>query len=283
MSVRQITIASILIIILAPVGFFFYWHYTHRYIPPPPRPVVDVIVKPGWNLRQIAEDWKAKGLIKSEQEFFYNFGMPPSVGAHGVAPAADWQFLATNTLRELLVGKPGGVSYEGYLLPETHTVYVDGGLEEIAYKFFHQLDKSITPEMRTEITRQGKSFFEILTMASIVEKEAAGADMAMVADIFWRRYERNWALQSCATVNYITGKNTPAVSAVDRAIDSPYNTYKYLGLTPGPISNPSLKAIAATIYPTKNDYWYFMSDAEGNTHFAKTLDEHNVNVAKYLR
>ena len=283
MSIRNITVISIITILVLPTSFIFYWKYTHRYIPSPPRPVVDVIVKPGWNLRQIAEDWKVKGLIKSEQEFFYYLGTPPSTSAPGIAPVVDWQFLVTSTLKELLVGKPGGVSYEGYLLPETHTVYVDGGLEAIAYKFFHQLDKSITPEMRAEIIRQGKSFFEILTMASIVEKEASGADMAMVADIFWRRYERNWALQSCATVNYITGKSTPAVSAVDRAIDSPYNTYKYPGLPPGPISNPSLKAIIATIYPTKNDNWYFMSDTDGKTHFAKTLDEHNVNVAKYLR
>ena len=221
MSIRNITVISIITVLVLPTSFIFYWKYTHRYIPPPPRPVVDVIVKPGWNLRQIAEDWKVKGLIKSEQEFFYYLGTPPSTSAPGIAPVVDWQFLVTSTLKELLVGKLGGVSYEGYLLPETHTVYVDGGLEAIAYKFFHQLDKSITPAMRAEITKQGKSFFEILTMASIVEKEAAGADMAMVADIFWRRYNLNWALQSCATVNYITGKSSPAVSADDQTVDAP--------------------------------------------------------------
>ena len=121
-------------------------------------------------------------------------------------------------------------------------------------------------------------------MASVVQKEAPSKDdMALVADIFWRRNKMNWALQSCATVNYITGKNDPAVSAADRAIDSLYNTYKYPGLPLGPIGNPSLKAIRATLYPTSNNYWYFMSDSKGEMHYAKTLEEHNINVAKYLR
>lgn len=283
MSIRNITITSILILILAPAGFFFYWRYTHRYIPPPPRPEINITIIPGWDLRQIAEDWRQKVLIKSEKEFYYFFGEPAAVGFSGRAPQVSFDWMTTGTMAYLFAGKPSGVSLEGYFLPETYRVYADAKPEEAARKIISELDQSITSEMRAEIIRQGKSFFEILTMASIVEKEAAGADMGLVADIFWRRYERNWALQSCATVNYLTGKNTPAVSAADKAIDSPYNTYKYPGLTPGPISNPSLKAILATIYPTKNDYWYFMSDSAGVTHFAKTLEEHNVNVGKYLR
>ncbi|EKD43545.1 MAG: Aminodeoxychorismate lyase, partial [uncultured bacterium] len=129
-----------------------------------------------------------------------------------------------------------------------------------------------------------KSLVEILTMASVVEKEAPTSDsMGIVADIFWRRYQKNWALQSCATVNYITGKNDPGVTDKDRAIDSLFNTYKYPGLPLGPISNPSLTAIKAVIYPIKNDYWYFMSGTDGAMHYAKTLEEHNRNVFKYLR
>ncbi len=175
------------------------------------------------------------------------------------------------------------ISYEGYFLPETYRVYADAKPEDVIKKIFNVLDDKITPEMREEIKKQNKSFFEILTMASVVEREASGNDMALVADIFWRRNKMNWALQSCATVNYITGKNNPAINSVDRQIDSFYNTYKYPGLPLGPIGNPSLAAIKATIYPDKNDYWYFMSDTKGGMHYAKTLDEHNANVKKYLR
>ena len=93
----------------------------------------------------------------------------------------------------------------------------------------------------------------------------------------------NWALQSCASVNYITGKNDPGVLDKDRVIDSAYNTYKYPGLPLGPVGNPGLDAIKAAIYPQKNAYWYFMSGTDGVMHYAKTLDEHNINVARYLK
>jgi UPF0755 protein len=225
-----------------------------------------------------------KGLIKNEKELYLLVGEPAkNYGAIGTsAPKLNWT--ATGTLAELFVDKPGNVSYEGYFLPETYRVYVDTKPEDIIKKIFSVLNNRITSEMRTEAIRQKKTWFEIFTMASIVEREVSNEnDMKLVADIFWRRNDMRWALQSCATVNYVTGKNDPAISAVDRQLDSFYNTYKYPGLPLGPIGNPSLKAINAVLYPTENDYWYFMSDWEGNMHYAKTLGEHNRNVAKYLR
>jgi len=170
-------------------------------------------------------------------------------------------------------------------MPDTYRVYADADLkEEVLAKIFNNLEGKITAEMRSEIKNQGRSFYEILTMASMVEREAqAEEDMKMVADIFWRRLDMNWALQSCATVNYITGKNDPGVTNVDRAIDSPYNTYLHPGLPAGPIGNPGLNAIKATIYPTSNDNWYFMSGKDGEMYYGRTLDEHNTNVYKYLR
>jgi UPF0755 protein len=142
----------------------------------------------------------------------------------------------------------------------------------------------LTPDILEEMQRQGKSFYEILTLASIVEKETGKAEeRGIIADIFLRRFQNNWPLQSCATVNYITGKNSPAASSEDIKIDSPYNTYKYKGLPPGPIGNPSIASIEAVLFPTKNDYWYFMAGSDGVTHFAKTLEQQNENIAKYLR
>lgn len=267
-----------LLIVLPLAGVWYYRQTRPRYTPPLPRKEITITVIPGWNLRQIANDWTKKGLIKKPEELYAAVGEAADVGAHMVA------FTETDPQFYLFADKPKKVSYEGYFFPETYRVYADAALPEVLEKVFGELVKNITPEMEAKMKADRRSFFEILTMASIVEKEAGNeADMAKVADIFWRRYEKNWALQSCATVNYLTGKNDPGVSAADKKIDSLYNTYKYPGLPPGPISNPGLAAIRAAIFPEPNDFWYFMSGPDGVTHYARTLDEHNYNVAKYLR
>ncbi len=249
-----------------------------------PREEMNVTIIPGWNLRQIAADWKAKGIVKSEDEFYALVGKPAyNYKVHNeLAPKLD--FVSTSSFDYFFHYKSKNLSYEGYFLPDTYRVYADAKPIEIIEKIFDNLNTKITPQMRSDAMAQGKSWEEILTMASVVEKEAPTADsMGMVADIFWRRENAGWPLQSCATVNYVTGKSDPAVTAKDKDVNSLFNTYLYPGLPLGPISNPSLTAIKATIYPTKNDNWYFMSGTDGAMHYAKTLDEHNRNVRKYLR
>ncbi len=257
------------------------WYYRHthpRYVPPPPRPEISITVIPGWNLRDIANDWVQKKLIKSPDELYDFTGAPLT---NHTIPVLGF---TTTSKFYLLADKPKNVSYEGYFYPETYRVYASSTPEEVMNKVFGELVKNITPAMEEKMKADKHSFFEVLTMASVVEKEAGNAsDMAKVADIFWRRYKKGWPLQSCATVNYITGKSDPAVTGKDKSIDSPYNTYKYPGLPPGPIANPGLTAIKATIFPEANDYWFFMSGTDGVTHFAKTLEEHNRNVYRYLK
>ncbi len=91
------------------------------------------------------------------------------------------------------------------------------------------------------------------------------------------------ALQSDATVNYVTGKKTPQISAEDLELDSPYNTYKHKGLTPGPISNPGLTALQAAIQPEEHDFFYFLNNLEtGKAYYGKNQDEHLENRRKYL-
>ena len=266
-------------------GLFIYRRVSRpKHVAIPPRPEINVTIIPGWNLRQIATDWKSKGLIKSETELYDLVGKPAYnyKANRQVAPVLN--VVSTSSFEYFFADKSKYLSYEGYFLPDTYRVYADATATDVIKKVFNHLDEEITPEMRAEIERQHKSFSEILTMASVVEKEAPTSEsMGMVADIFWRRLNSGWSLQSCATINYITGKNDPAASAKDIQIDSLFNTYKYPGLPLGPISNPSLNAIKATIYPIKNDYWYFMSGKDGQMHFAKTLDEHNRNVYKFLR
>ncbi len=285
MKYKIIFLFTFFLLILVPVASVLYRNLNRqKHIPVPPRAEMNITIIPGWNLRQIAVDWADKKIIKTPEEFFDLVGKPAyNYKAQGeLAPKLF--FISTSSWEYFFKDKSNYLSYEGYFLPDTYRVYADAKPEDIIKKVFVNLDEKITLEMRTEIVKQNKSFDEILTMASVVEKEAPTADsMGVVADIFWRRFKAGWPLQSCATVNYITGKNDPGVTDKDRAIDSLFNTYKYPGLPLGPISNPSLTAIKAVIYPIKNDYWYFMSGSDGVIHYAKTLEEHNRNVYKFLR
>jgi UPF0755 protein len=121
-------------------------------------------------------------------------------------------------------------------------------------------------------------------MASIIEKEVRTLeDKKNVSDVLWRRIESGMPLQSCATVLYALEEKKSSVSTADTQVDSPYNTYKYKGLPIGPISNPGMDSIIAAIYPTKNNYWYYLSSPDGKTHFSVTLEEHNYKKNLYLR
>lgn len=271
-------IFSAVIIIL--VLFGWRWHYQRarpKIILFPLKEEITITIIPGWNLRQVAQYLVERKIASSTEDVYKYTGRP----------AYDYR-KAVFTLPagggyKIVQDKPEHVSHEGYLAPETYRVFKGASLPEVIEKLIKQREKQITERMWADIRKTDRSFYEILTMASVVEKEAPNSDMPKVADIFWRRYDKNWALQSCATVNYITDKNDPAVSDADKKIDSLYNTYKYPGLPLGPISNPSLAAIRAVIYPEKNDYWYFMTGVDGKMHYARTLDEHNANKRKYLR
>ena len=136
--------------------------------------------------------------------------------------------------------------------------------------------------MRADIKAQGKTINEIITMASIIEKEVPHAeDMKKIAGIFYQRLNIGMAMQSDATINFITGKGTTRPSAEDLQVASPYNTYKYRDLPPGPISNPGLAAIEAAIYPEKNDFLYFLTTPEGQVIYSRTYAEHLAAKYKY--
>ena len=144
-------------------------------------------------------------------------------------------------------------------------------------------DKKLTTDLREEIQKQGKTIFEIVTMASLIEKEVREKeDKEIVSGILWKRLKNNIPLQVDATISYITGKQTTKISREETQIDSPYNTYKYLGLPIGPICNPGIDSIKAAIYPKNSQHWYYLSTSEGKTIFSETLEEHNLAKAKYL-
>lgn len=195
---------------------------------------------------------------------------------------------------------PRGRGLEGFLFPDTYFVAPDNKAPDIVKKMLANFDRKLTPAMRQQIKAQNQSIYEIVTLASIIEREVgrnlkkgeklSPEDLAklqeerrIVAGIFYNRLRIGMALESDATVNYITGSKQNRASLTDIKIDSPYNTYKYRGLPPGPIANPSIDAILAAISPAKTDYLYFVTAPDGTAYFGKTLQEHNANKQKYLQ
>jgi UPF0755 protein len=179
---------------------------------------------------------------------------------------------------------PSGATLEGFLFPDTYRFKIDDKETVIIKRFLDNFDKKFTPDLREEISRQEKNIYEIVILASIIQQEAVSeAEMPLIAGVFARRLKLGMALESDATVNFVTGKKDRQPLYEDLKIQSPYNTYLHRGLPPGPICNPGLAAIRAAIYPQPTDYLYFLHPLDSATIFSKTLDEHNRNKAKYLK
>ena len=177
---------------------------------------------------------------------------------------------------------------EGYLAPNTYEVYVGSDEETIIRKLLSQTE-TVFDEFRTQAAKQGMSMDQVLTLASIIEKEAKESDFARVSAVFYNRQARGMPLQSDVTIHYITGVRRMALSSGDLAINSPYNTYKVVGLPVGPICNPSPAAIRAALYPDESmmaeGYLFFCAKypQSGELVFAKTNAEHEENVRAYKK
>jgi UPF0755 protein len=186
-------------------------------------------------------------------------------------------------IEEKLNLKLPGENLEGYLFPDTYYFPIDVSGEEVVRIMRENFEKKISP-YKKEIEKSGKTLEEIITMASLLEKEVkTKEEKELVSGILWKRLKSGIPLQVDATITYITGKKTTKIPLEDLKIDSPYNTYKYKGLPPGPICNPGLESILAALYPKESEYWYYLSIPDGKTLFFKTLKEHNLTKAKYLK
>ncbi|MBI4427058.1 MAG: endolytic transglycosylase MltG [Candidatus Magasanikbacteria bacterium] len=241
----------------------------------------EITIIPGWTIRDTAQYFESKGMFQAE-ELTELVGLPAvsyKNWKEGIPKLNVYPSASLRTGLEILKDKPWYVSYEGYLAPETYRIYKNAKLQDIVLKLIQQRESEITDEMWQEMEKQQKSFYDILIMASILEREVKSEqDKRLVADIFWRRYKKNWALQTDSTVHYAVNKSGEIFTTPeDRDSISPWNTYKYPGLPPSPISNPSLVSIKAALYPEKNDYWYFLTTSEGEVRYARTLEEHNKN------
>lgn len=278
-----------------------------------------IIIEEGTNLSQVSELLKEKSVIKSAA--FFKWFVRLSRG-DGSIVSGDYIFASPGTVfsvaRKLTRGDyglkpveitiPEGTSVrdmgvlleavfpefkkevfdfytrgeEGYLFPDTYRFFPNVKAEQVYREIRANFDKRI--EEVSEVIRQsGKTLRDIIIMASLLEEEARTDETRrIIAGILWERLRIGMALQVDAPFVYIIGKGTAELSLDDLEIDNPYNTYKYAGLPPGPITNPGLGSIRAALYPIETSYLYFLSDREGVMHYAETHEEHLRNKERYL-
>ncbi|MDH4099424.1 MAG: endolytic transglycosylase MltG [Nitrospirota bacterium] len=180
--------------------------------------------------------------------------------------------------------KVEGPTLEGYLFPDTYLFPKGMKPLEIIRKMVRRYKEIYTPELAERAKAIGLSEREIITIASIVEKEVLTEfERPIVAAVCYNRLKIGMPLQSDPTVIYALGDRfTGKLKRKDMVYDSPYNTYRYKGLPPGPIANPGKASIIAALYPAKTKYLYFVSKKDGTHYFSKTYNEHSAAVRKYL-
>ncbi len=239
----------------------------------------EITLLPGWDNRDIATYLSEQGLGTSDDILDY-------IGKSAVDYRKNGFNKQDFSDHAFIAAAPDYATLEGYLAPDTYRIFHDATLSEVIKKLLDERSTQLPIDLIAAINESGRTVHEVMIIASLLEREVRSPkDKALVADIFWRRLDTGWALQADSTVHYLTNKSGDVfTTASDRNVDSPWNTYKYPGLPLGPIANPSPESIQAAVFPEKNDYWYFLTTLDtGEVHYGKTLDEHNANVARYLR
>jgi UPF0755 protein len=294
---------------------FILWHYFHRrrslkageYLFDKPADIIDV------QKRLRRGDVYFRTVVVPEG--FTMFDIARAIEAAGLGPAEDFLKVAHSDTSLISDIAPGAQSLEGYLFPDTYQFSRMMSMQEMAaamVKQFRQVARQIGliqastggtlesgtpasasfPQVAVESDRpipppnEGPTDLErTLIMASIVEKETAVPDeRPLVASVYYNRLEKKIALDADPSIIYaelLAGTYTGALHHDDMQFNSRYNTYKYTGLPPGPIANPGKSALEAAMHPAQSDYYYFVADAQGHHRFARTIEEHNKNVAAY--
>jgi UPF0755 protein len=171
---------------------------------------------------------------------------------------------------------------EGRLFPDTYFFLPNADEDDVINAMYENFEKKIE-EIGEDIKESQHNFNDILIMASILEKEAHDTETRKkIAGVLWKRLDAGMPLQVDATLTYVVGRNTFNLTQDDLNFDSPYNTYKYPGLPPGPIANPGLDAILSAIYYKDTPYWFYLADRAGTTYFSETFEEHVEKKRKYL-
>lgn len=254
--------------------------------PEPQEPsLAELTIPEGYTLEQIAQ---TVGQLQGD------FKEPLTANAF-MAKVQDESFITKEVakypnLLESLPAKDSGVRYrlEGYLFPATYTIKESTTVESLIDDMLAAMDKNLSTHYAT-IKQKNLTVNELLTIASLVEKEGAKTDdRKLIAGIFYNRLNLGMPLQSNIAILYAEGKLGQNISladdaAIDTTLDSPYNVYTKVGLMPGPVDSPSLDAIESSINQTKSDYLYFVANVQdGKVYYSTTLEEHNRNVQEHI-
>ena len=226
-------------------------------------------ILPGWRLEEIAAALPYSGLNISSDEFLASARIPRS------------GFIFSSQL-------PPNASLEGFFYPTTYEMTRTLTLESFIRIALDDFQKHLTQDLQDGFTSHGLDIYAAVTLASIIQREAVQDDeMPMIASVFYNRLEAGLKLDSDPTVQYALGYNasqktwwTNPLSLADLEVNSPYNSYRYTGLPPGPIANPGLEALKAVAFPASSPYFYFRAacDGSGRHVFAKTFEEHVANA-----
>lgn len=218
----------------------------------------------GYDIKRTTEKLASEGLINAD-----TFAKEIEAGQF------DYQFLES--------APAGSNRLEGYLFPDTYDIYTTAKEHDIINTMLSQFNKVFTDEYYARAKELNMSVNEVLTLASIIEREArVPEDRPIIASVFYNRLKIGMPLQSCATVQYILGEQKPVLSIKDTKIESPYNTYLNAGLPPGPIASPGADSIKAALYPAETDYLYFLAKGDGSHAFSATYEQFLKDKAKYI-
>jgi UPF0755 protein len=175
-------------------------------------------------------------------------------------------------------------SLEGYLMPNTYQFYWQTDEEEIIKRMVEEFHKTFSDTLKQRAKSLGLSVNDVVTMASIVEGETdIPEERPIIAGVYYNRVKRKMLLQADPTIQYLLDEGPRRLKYSDLQIESPYNTYRNVGLPPGPVNNPGKSAILASLYPAKHSYLYFVSTGEVGHVFSKTYSEHQNAVRNYRK
>lgn len=227
---------------------------------------ITFVILPGWRMEEIAASLSTSGLNISSDSFL----------SSAISAPPGWDFL------------PASTSTEGFLFPDSYILSREISVEDLVQTILRNFSFHLTNDLRERYNQLGFDVYQAVTLASIVQREAVNPDdRELIASVFFNRLSIGMRLDTDPTVQYALGYNisqgtwwTNPLSAEDLKINSPYNTYIYSGLPPGPIANPSLEALQAVAYPAESPYYYFRArcDGSGLHNFAVTFEEHVQNA-----
>lgn len=319
LSVKKVSVLIVLIVLAAVFGLF-YWGRGNMAPAPKDKSTKIFVINPGEPVREIGNNLKKEGLIKDPVVFFIYLKLNRldksiQAGDYRLSPSMTLprliQELKTGTLDHWTT-IPEGVraeeiadifekdlpSYktswraklntnEGYLFPDTYLVPKDADVDMVISMMKNNFNKKIES---IGLSSDDADLERIITIASLIEREAKNPeDRPIVASVINNRLRIGMKLDIDATIQYALGYQTSekrwwkkALSSADIELASPYNTYQTAGLPPTPISNPGIESIKAAVNPIKSDYLYYVNDKNGKIRPAKTIEEHNNNIQKYL-